>query len=122
MNGKKFSIPERIRSFRFAAEGVYFFFRFEHNAWIHLAAAVCALLLCWFLKVSPLEWIAVLTSIGIVLLSEILNTAIEKIMDHLSPTIHPEVKVIKDLAAAAVLVAAIIAAIVGLIIFIPKII
>lgn len=122
MKSNKFSFRARVRSFRFAGEGVFFFFRYEHNAWIHLAATIAVVIAGWFFKLAAMEWVAILTAIGMVMVSEVINTSIEKIMDHLSPAKHPAVKVIKDLASAAVLVAAIIAAIIGSIIFIPKII
>ena len=98
------------------------FFRREHNAWIHAAAAVIVLSAACLLRLSYMEFIALLVAIALVWISELVNTAIEKIMDHLSPELHPSVKEIKDLAAGAVLIASIIACLIGGIIFIPKII
>lgn len=120
MRSNKFSIKARLLSFRFAGEGVLFFFRYEHNAWIHLVATVAVLLAGWLFKLAAMEWVAIIFAIGLVMVTEIINTSIEKIMDHLSPETHPAVKVVKDLASAAVLFAAFVAVIVGLIIFIPK--
>ncbi|MEO6915227.1 MAG: diacylglycerol kinase family protein [Chitinophagaceae bacterium] len=120
MKTNKFTIKARLLSFRFAGEGVFFFFRYEHNAWIHFVATVGVLIAGWFFQLAAIEWIAIIFAIGLVIVTEIINTSIEKIMDHLSPEKHPAVKVVKDLASAAVLVAALIALIVGLIIFIPK--
>ena len=67
-----------------------------------------------------MEWIAIVFAISLVWITEMFNTAIEKSMDHLSPTEHPEVKLIKDVASAAVLTASVAACIIALIIYIPK--
>ena len=95
--------------------------RKEHNARIHLAATVFVLVLTFIFPVSQLEIIALVLSIGFVWAAEIFNTAIEKTMDFISTKKDTRIKVIKDLAAAAVLVAAIVALITGCLIFIPKI-
>lgn len=122
METQKFSWQKRLKSFVFAFNGLIIFFRREHNAWIHAAAAALALIAAAVLKLSAMELIAVLVSIAFVWVAELINTAIEKMMDHLSPAMHPAVKEVKDLAAGAVLVAAFFAFIIALIIFIPKII
>lgn len=119
-NNKKFSLADRASSFRFAFAGIASFVRSEHNAWIHLAAAAGAIILGWLVKIRAGEWIAIILCMAMVIAAEIINTAIEKIMDHLSPARHPAVKTIKDLAAAAVLVTALAAIVIALIIFIPK--
>lgn len=119
---QRFSLSARASSFGYAFSGIWSFVRSEHNAWIHLAIATVTLVLSFLLQISAGEWIAVILCMSMVITTEILNTVIEKIMDHLSPASSPAVKAIKDMAAAAVLVTAIAAAIVGLIIFIPKII
>ena len=119
-DNKRFSLSDRASSFRFAFAGIVSFVRSEHNAWIHLAAAVGAVILGWIVQISAGEWIAIILCMAMVIATEIVNTAVEKIMDHLSPARHPAVKTIKDLAAAAVLVTAVAAFIIALIIFIPK--
>jgi len=117
-----FSVRSRLRSFYYAGVGLGQFFRQEHNARIHLAAAIVVAVLGWLLKVSHMEAVALTIVIGLVWVTEILNTCIEKTMDMITIERHPQVKIIKDLAAGAVLIAAIAAAIVGAFIFIPKII
>jgi diacylglycerol kinase len=117
----KFSIQARLKSFSFAIEGLKTFFIQEHNARIHFLAALFAILLGLLLGISKLEWIGILFAIAFVLCTEVINTAIEGIANFISPEIHLAIKNIKDLAAAAVLIAAICAAIVGGIIFLPKI-
>lgn len=121
MEFQRFSWRARFKSFVYAFEGLIWFFRREHNARIHGFATVFVLLISFFFKITGLDLIAILFAIALVLIAEMFNTAIEKIMDHLSPAQHPAVKAIKDIAAAAVLIAAIVAAIVGLMIFIPKV-
>ena len=121
MKPQKFSVRKRLLSFGFAFNGVKIFFYREHNAWIHAAAALLAAAAGWRFNITALEWIAVLVAIALVWIAELANTAIEKIMDHLSPARHPAVKEIKDLAAGGVLIAACIACLIGCIIFIPQI-
>lgn len=117
---QKFSVRSRLKSFYYAGAGIRQFFRQEHNARIHLVAAIVVALLAWRLKVSNSEAVALVIVVGLVWVTEMLNTCLEKAMDMITTEHHPQVKIIKDLAAGAVLIAAIIALIVGAIIFIPK--
>ena len=119
---KKFSFKERIKSFSFAINGLKFFFQHEHNARIHLFFAFAAILAGFFFQLSNYEWCIILLCIAMVFALEIVNTAIEKIVDHLSPEKSKFAGIAKDLAAAAVLVTAIMATIIGIIIFLPKIV
>ena len=121
MKEEKFSIAKRLKSFTYAFAGLKVLFKEEHNAWIHLFATVCVLVVGILLKISPLEWVAVVFAIGLVFGFEIINTSVENIADFICPEWDDRIKRIKDLAAAAVLVSAITAAIVGLIVFVPKI-
>lgn len=118
----KFSWKARLKRFVFAWRGIIDFFRTEHNAQIHLAVTVVVIILSIFLRVNKSETIAIIFSIALVWITEMLNTAIEKTMDFISLKKHPQIKVIKDLSAGAVLIAAIAAVIVGCIIFIPKLV
>ncbi|RBQ02406.1 diacylglycerol kinase family protein [Pedobacter miscanthi] len=120
MNNQKFSIIDRIRSFKYAFNGLKLFFISDHNGRVHLVAAIIAIGLSFYLNISDYEWIAILSVISAVFVAEILNSAIEKLADVVSPEYHPKIKVVKDLAAAAVLVAAFLAVAVGAIVFIPK--
>jgi diacylglycerol kinase len=120
MKSRSFSFRERANSFRFAWNGIYKFFVQEHNARIHLAATIIVFIATGYFRISRSEMILLIIVTGFVWTAEIFNTAIEKIMDFISPEYHPEVKCIKDLAAAAVLVAAFIALVTGAFIFIPK--
>ncbi len=121
MKQQRFSIQKRIKSFGYAFNGLKILVREEHNARIHLLAAICALIAAILLKVSVIEWIALVFAMGFVITLEIINSAIENIADFISPEQHDMIKKIKDLSAAAVLVSAFTALIIGLVIFLPKI-
>lgn len=117
---KRFSIIARIKSFKYAFAGLKHFFIHEHNGRIHLFAAILTISLSFYLRISRLEWIVILLVITAVFTAEILNSAIEKLADVVSPAIHPKIKIVKDLAAGAVLVSAIFALVVGAMVFLPK--
>ncbi len=121
MRNQKFSIRKRIESFEFAFNGLKILIREEHNSWIHLFAVFCVIIAGVFFKISVSEWIYVVFAFGFVIAMEIVNSAIENIADFVSPERHEMIKKIKDLSAAAVLISAITAFIIGLIIFLPKI-
>ncbi|UKT65183.1 diacylglycerol kinase family protein [Pedobacter mucosus] len=117
---KKFLIRDRIKSFKYAFNGLRIFFSEEHNARIHVAAAILALGLAFYLELASFEWIAILMAIALVFIAEIFNTSVEKLADVVSPTLHPKIKIVKDLAAAAVLITAFLAVLIAGIIFLPK--
>lgn len=93
----------------------------EHNARIHLIAAICAVIASIVFEISAFEWIAVMVAIGLVFALELMNSAIERIADFVAPEKNEKIKKIKDLSAAGVLISAFTALIVGLIVFLPKI-
>jgi diacylglycerol kinase (ATP) len=118
---RPFSIQARLKSFVYAFEGVMYFIKHEAQALIHLIAIVAVIGAGYWFNISLTEWIAVIFAIGIVVSAEMLNTAIEKLTDMVSPQINEQAKIVKDLAAGAVLIASLTAFIIGLIIFLPKI-
>ena len=122
MNNEKFSLKKRINSFSYAFAGLRVLFREEHNSWIHASAAVLAIAAGFAFRISPMEWIAVVIVIGMVFAAEIINSSIERTADFVKAERDDRKRDIKDLGAAAVLVCAITAALVGTIIFLPKII
>jgi diacylglycerol kinase len=122
MKQQKFSIKKRLQSFKHAFNGLRIVFKEEHNARIHLFAALCVIIAGFVLHVSTLEWIALTIAIGLVISIEIINSAIENIADFISPEKNDKIKLIKDLSAAGVLICALTALTIGLIIFTPKII
>lgn len=121
MKNEGFTLRKRLRSFKFAGNGIRLLIAHEHNAWIHCFAAVCVTIAGCCLGLSTTEWIAVVFAIAMVLAAEAVNSSIEALADLVSPGYNEAIKRTKDLAAGAVLILAIGAAIVGLIIFVPKI-
>lgn len=121
MKNEGFTFRKRIRSFRYAFNGIRLLITKEHNAWIHCFAAISVVIAGAILGLSRMEWVAVVIVIGAVLAAEAVNSSIEALADLVSPEYNEAIKRTKDLAAGAVLLTAIAAAIVGLIIFIPKI-
>ena len=118
---KKFSISNRLKSFAYAWKGISYSILTQHNFLIHIGFTITAILLGFLLRISDFEWIAIIIIIGIVMSLEILNTAIEELVNLVSPERNKTAGIVKDLAAGAVLISAIAAFIVGVIIFLPKI-
>ena len=121
MNPAKFSFKARSDSFRYAFRGLWSMLKKEHNARIHSLAAIVAVISGFLLKISLLEWSLLVIVIGIVFLTELINTALETLADEVDPELNENIMKAKDYAAAAVLISAIISLIAGCIIFIPKI-
>ncbi|MCK9160498.1 MAG: diacylglycerol kinase family protein [Bacteroidaceae bacterium] len=119
---KRFNIKKRIKSFGYAYKGIISYITNEHNAWIHLGISVFVILAGLFFHLTKAEWIIVIFCIGFVLTAEAFNTAIERLVNIVSPEHNPSAGNVKDIAAGAVLISAITAAIIGLIIFIPYLI
>lgn len=117
---QSFSIKKRMRSFVYAFNGLKILFREEHNARIHLAITIAVIAGGIFFRFSTLEWIIVCLLIGFVFAMELLNSALENLCDYVNPEYSEIVKKIKDLSAAAVLIAAITSAIAGSFLFIAK--
>jgi diacylglycerol kinase (ATP) len=120
MKNRNFSFFDRFKSSKYAWNGLKILIKEEHNAWIHLAGLSGAVLFSFYFRLTPLEWVAILLTVGNVFAFELINTSIENVADFISPDRHDQIKKIKDLSAGAVLVSVIIAILVGLIIFLPK--
>jgi diacylglycerol kinase (ATP) len=118
----RFSIIKRLNSFRFAFHGIKNLIKHEHNARIHLFALFLAATLGVFFKISLFEWVAMSIVAGMVFLTELLNTAIERLADLVEPKWNDDIRVIKDYCAGAVLVSAVVSIVVGAVIFLPKLI
>ena len=110
-----------IKSFGFAVKGITYAFKTQPNFKFHTVAAVVMIVAGFAFDLNQMEWLWILAAISLVLIVELLNTAIETIVDLVSPSYHLKAGIAKDTAAGAVLISAVIAAIIGLIIFIPKI-
>ncbi len=117
---KNFSIKSRHRSLGYAFAGLRKAWRTEHNLWIHTAATISVIVAAILFRVSVIEFAILGMASGFVWMAELFNTAIERLADFISPEKQPAIGLIKDIAAAAVLVAAITALAVGCFIFIPK--
>jgi diacylglycerol kinase (ATP) len=115
----RFSVASRLESFRCAFRGVGTMLASQHNARIHLLATVCACGLGFLVGISRLEWCAIAVAIVMVWMAEAMNTAFEFLCDVASPEFHPLIQKAKDVAAAAVLLSAAGAAVIGLIVFVP---
>ncbi|HRZ97624.1 MAG TPA: diacylglycerol kinase family protein [Paludibacter sp.] len=109
-----------VRSFLFALQGVRQVFTTEANMRIHLVFTALVIICGFIFKISVTEWMFCLMSFGWVISMEMMNTAIEKYVDFVTPEYHTAAGHAKDIAAGAVLISALFAAIVGLIIFVPK--
>lgn len=119
---QQFSLKKMFKSFGYAIAGLKSVLRSEQNFRIHLLAAALAIFLGFGLGISKVEWIMVVACISAVMGAETMNTAVEKLCDFVSPQYHEKIKVVKDLAAAAVLIVSLGALVTGGIIFIPRII
>ncbi len=115
-----FSVAKRLRSIQYALDGLKQAALYEHNARIHFVAALLVFLLSLVLSVSVTEAIVLIFSIALVWITELINTSIEKALDFITTEQRPEIKFIKDVAAGAVLIAALAALSIGIIIFLPK--
>jgi len=113
--------PTLIDSFNFAFEGIIHVLRTQRNLRIHFAVAVAVLILALIVNVTKMELIALLISVTFVLIAEMLNTAVEAAIDIATTSFDPMAKLAKDIAAGAVLIAAINAIAVGYIVFSSKV-
>lgn len=105
---------------KYAINGINEAFRRERNFRIHLFIA-CLVIICGFLfHLALLEWIIIILLIQFVLMTELINSIVERIIDYVKPDYHLQAKIIKDISAAVVLIAAITSVVIGAMIFIPK--
>lgn len=118
---ENFSVTKRIRSFHYAFKGIKLFLKSQHNAWIHTVSAISVIILGFIFKVNLVEWILLIFAISFVFVAEIFNTAIEYLANIISSDYSEKVKEIKDISAGAVLISAITSVIIGVIVFLPKI-
>lgn len=112
-------VKKRIQSFQYAFAGWWYVLRTQPNAWIHAVVTAVVVMLGIWLDISRLEWLILLLTFMAVWMAEFMNTAIEAVVDVASPDFHPKAKIAKDVAAAAVLVGALGAVIIGLLILGP---
>ena len=119
---KNYSLSRFFKSFSYAFNGLKTAFKTEQNFVVDLIVGLIAIILGFLLKISTIEFIIVILVIGIAITVELINTSIEYTVDMAMPEIHPLAKAAKDLAAGAVFIMDIMILIIGIIIYIPKII
>ncbi|NTU55559.1 MAG: diacylglycerol kinase family protein [Anaerolineales bacterium] len=112
-------ISSRIHSFGHAFRGWGYVLRTQHNAWIHAVTATLVFILAFWLGLPARDWAVLILTVTMVFAAEFVNTAIEAVVDLASPSHHPLAKVGKDVGAAAVLIAALAAVLIGLLILGP---
>lgn len=112
-------IYNRAKSFQYAFDGWWFVLRTQHNAWIHAVITVAVVVVGLWLRLPLRDWAVLILTFMAVWMAEFMNTAIEAVVDMTMPDVHPLAKVAKDVAAAAVLVGALGAVLVGLLLLGP---
>lgn len=110
------------KSFLYAGEGLKTALKQEPNLRVHIAIAIIVLFLAILLGFNVFEWLLLLFAISLVIILELVNTAIESLVDIVSPEVKDKAKIAKDVSAASVFVAALVSIMVGIILFLPKII
>ena len=120
MENENFSLNKRLQSFKHAFNGFKILLKQEHNARLHLSITVLVVVLGFVFELEVWEWLFIVFAIGFVFSAEIFNTCIEEICDFICPEQDARIKKIKDLAAMAVMFSAITSVVIGLIIFLPK--
>lgn len=120
MYTKSRGFKKLLRSFGYAYSGLSEMVKSEQNVRLHLLVTICVIIAGFLLKITLIEWCLVLICISLVWVVEAFNTAIERLTDHIFKERHQTARMVKDISAGAVLVCAIIAAVCGVIIFLPK--
>lgn len=111
-----------MRKFSYALRGFFVSLKEEKSLVIHLSIACLSIIMAAILQLGPLGWAILILTIGLVISSELMNTAIENVVDMVAFKYNFNAKKIKDIAAAATLVLAVVAVIVGLLLFVPRIV
>lgn len=109
-------LRSRVQSFVPAFSGWWYVLRTQRNTWLHALISIAVLVLGWWLNIGISDWVLLIVTTALVWVAELLNTALEALVDLASPQKHPLAKVSKDIGAAAVLISALAAALVGLLV------
>ncbi len=118
---KKRGFGRFFRSFGYSIEGLKYAYKYEQSMLVHVIATICVVAANFFFHVSGMEWLVTLLAIGMVLAAELINTAIEAVVDLVTLDIHPLAKIAKDCGSAATFVLAIMAAAMGVVVYVPYI-
>ena len=113
-------IKKRILSFIPAFKGLFWLFKNEANAQVHLIATILVIIAGFYFNIDSKDWLILCFAIGLVITAEALNTSIEKLVDLLHPQNHQQAGLVKDLAAAGVLIASMVAVVIAALVFVPK--
>lgn len=119
---KERGIKRFFKSFGYAVQGLVYAFKYEQNIVVHILATIAAFVAGIYFQISYVEWLILFLIIGLVIATELINTSIEAVVDLITKEKNPLAKVAKDTAAAAVMIFALIAILLGCMIFVPKII
>jgi len=120
-NDQNFSIMKRLKSFSYAFRGILTMLRNEHNSRIHLLWTVIALAFGFIYNIAAIEWMILIILLGLVWFAELINSAIEELANEVDEKHNKRIGLVKDYASGAVLIAALVSFVVGLIIFVPKV-
>ena len=120
MNTERNFFLNRLKSVKFAAKGFWILITSENSIIVQVIIAIIISIIGFIMQISATEWMFQLVEIGLILVAESLNTAIEKMADFIHPAYHKQIGRIKDISAGAAFIAAIFAVIIGLIIYVPK--
>ena len=118
---KKRGLKRFIKSFGYSIEGLKYAYKYEQSMLIHVIATVCVVCANVFFQVSGIEWLITLLAIGMVLSAELINSAIEAVVDLVTLEEHPLAKIAKDCSSAATFVLACMAALIGVVVYVPYI-
>ena len=119
---KKRGFKRFIKSFGYSLDGLKYAYKYEQSMTIHMFMVIFVIVMGFVLNIALYEWLICFILMGLVMATELINTSIEAVVDLVCPKIHPLAKIAKDTASAAVFVFSTVAAVSGLVIFIPKII
>ncbi len=119
---KKRGFKRFIKSFGYSIDGLKYAYKYEQSMLIHVIATIAVITVNLLLKVTGMEWLITLLAIGMVLSAELINTAIEAVVDLVTLEIHPLAKIAKDCGSSATFVLALMAAAIGLVVYVPYLI
>lgn len=116
---KKKGIKRAFRSCKYSIEGLIYAYKYEQSMWIHAIATIIAIIIGLFFQIKLSEWAIVFIALGIILSVELINTAIEAVVDLVTLEVNPLAKIAKDCGSAATFVLSIVAVIICLFVFVP---
>ena len=119
---KKHGFARFLRSWSYSFDGLKYAYRYEQSMLIHVFVTIAVIVVNILLKVSGMHWLITIMAIGMVLAAELINTAIEAVVDMVTLEIHPLAKIAKDCGSAATFVLSVMAAVIGCVVYIPCII